>query len=184
MSSQLLDSEILKLQLHIECPICMEILENVHTVPDCQHRFCKVCIEHALQKCNTKCPSCRGHIKSARYLRRDNAFHEIVQSLGSSIEACVSNHQEASEKERVQAALDEFTNRKNLFKCQICSITLERAYVSTECNHRFCLGCISISDENKQCPCCITTDQATKIVEDNQYGELVSLFNVQVTLLI
>lgn len=93
-----------------------------------------------------------------------------------------------NEEERVHLALAEFTSRTNFLRFQICSKTLERAYVSIECNSRFCLGCISNADEKTQfqCQCswCIATDQATKIVEDNQYGQLVSLFSGSITLLV
>lgn len=170
-----LASEFLKLQLHIECPICFEVLLDAHTIPDCQHRFCGECIKQALVSGNTGCPTCRNCIESPSALRADASFHAIVQTLGHLISDCkIECSCEISEAEKIQLALNEFKNYTGYFTCQVCSNILEKAFLSTQCNHRFCFDCVTSKDE--RCPCC-RNDRVTNMVEDRQYGDLVRVQN-------
>lgn len=163
-----LTSEILKLQLHVECPICFEVLSDAHTIPDCQHRFCGNCIKQALQS-GTGCPTCRKYIESPSVLRVDASFHVMVQTLGRLISDCEISS-EISEIEQIQFALKGFKRYTGYLTCQLCNNILDKAFLSTQCNHRFCFGCVS--SVNKRCPCCRNSN-VTNIVEDRQYGDLV-----------
>ncbi|GFH47117.1 hypothetical protein CTEN210_03592 [Chaetoceros tenuissimus] len=62
------------------CPICLEKLNDPHIVPECCHRFCKGCIEEALEY-RRECPICRGRVTSRRALRRDEVFGKLVHLL-------------------------------------------------------------------------------------------------------
>lgn len=50
----------------VNCAICMEVLEEPLMVPDCEHTFCRRCIEGALQNSTTNdqkcCPQCRTKV--------------------------------------------------------------------------------------------------------------------------
>ncbi|GFH47112.1 hypothetical protein CTEN210_03587 [Chaetoceros tenuissimus] len=62
------------------CPICLEKLNDPHIVPECCHRFCKGCIEEALEY-RRECPICRGRVTSRRSLRRDEVFGKLLRLL-------------------------------------------------------------------------------------------------------
>ena len=62
------------------CPICFEIFDDPHIIPECCHRFCKSCIEESLGH-KKECPLCRGVVKSRRSLRKDNPFRDLLQRL-------------------------------------------------------------------------------------------------------
>lgn len=49
----------------VNCAICMEVLEDPLMVPDCEHTFCRQCIEGALQNATDDqhcCPQCRSMV--------------------------------------------------------------------------------------------------------------------------
>ncbi|GFH47123.1 hypothetical protein CTEN210_03598 [Chaetoceros tenuissimus] len=62
----------------ISCPICLEMFNDPHIVPECCHRFCKGCIEEALEY-RKECPICRGRVTSRRALRRDEVFGNLLR---------------------------------------------------------------------------------------------------------
>ncbi|GFH47124.1 hypothetical protein CTEN210_03599 [Chaetoceros tenuissimus] len=62
----------------ISCPICLEMFNDPHIVPECCHRFCKDCIEEALEH-RKECPICRSRVTSRRALRRDEVFCNLVR---------------------------------------------------------------------------------------------------------
>ncbi|GFH44508.1 hypothetical protein CTEN210_00982 [Chaetoceros tenuissimus] len=62
------------------CPICFEMFNDPHIVPECCHRFCKRCIEEALEY-RRECPICRGRVTSRRALRRDEVFGKLMRLL-------------------------------------------------------------------------------------------------------
>ena len=85
------------IQEHLECPICLESLQNPH-MTRCGHRFCKTCIENYIreaQKQNKEkcCPSCREHIVSKRDLRKDEFIKRIVDIV------CQDSNTEKKEKQ-------------------------------------------------------------------------------------
>eukprot|EP00956_Cyclotella_meneghiniana_P022863 scaffold43671_cov21-Cyclotella_meneghiniana.AAC.1 len=173
-----LTTEILKLQLHVECPICFDVLSDAHTIPDCQHRFCGDCIKQALQS-GTGCPTCRKYIESTSVLRVDASFHVMVQTLGRLISDCEISS-EISEIEQIQFALKGFMGYTGYLTCQLCNNILKEAFLSTQCNHRFCFDCVS--SVNEMCPCCRNSN-VTNMVEDRQYGDLVKAINNMISFL-
>lgn len=57
--------------LGIHCAICSDILEDPRMVPDCEHSFCRECIERALNEIRPpRCPTCRGNLSSPNVLSR------------------------------------------------------------------------------------------------------------------
>ncbi|GFH46426.1 hypothetical protein CTEN210_02900 [Chaetoceros tenuissimus] len=53
----------------LQCPICFEIMNDVHIISQCCHRFCKKCITDAFLH-NSKCPVCRAEYTIGE-LRKD-----------------------------------------------------------------------------------------------------------------
>ena len=45
-----------------ECVICMNRLRRCKACPQCNNKFCIVCLEHWLEK-HITCPTCRAHLK-------------------------------------------------------------------------------------------------------------------------
>ncbi|GFH49149.1 hypothetical protein CTEN210_05625 [Chaetoceros tenuissimus] len=66
-----------------ECPVCLELLQDVHVIPECMHRFCHSCITKSLDKCGRECPSCRCRIVGKRGLRKDVVMEGILQQIAS-----------------------------------------------------------------------------------------------------
>ena len=66
-----------------ECPVCLELLQDVHVIPECMHRFCQSCITKSLDKCGRECPSCRCRIVGKRGLRKDVVMEGILQQIAS-----------------------------------------------------------------------------------------------------
>ena len=66
-----------------ECPICLQYCTDTHLNPDCNHRFCGICIKKCIRKCNHECPTCRERIPTYRQLRRDGQFDRIVSLISS-----------------------------------------------------------------------------------------------------
>ncbi|GFH46430.1 hypothetical protein CTEN210_02904 [Chaetoceros tenuissimus] len=54
----------------LQCPICFEIMNDVHIIPTCCHRFCKKCITDAFNHNGKNCPVCRAEY-SIGDVRRD-----------------------------------------------------------------------------------------------------------------
>ena len=44
----------------LQCPICFEIMNDVHIISRCCHRFCKKCITDAFNRNGKNCPVCRA----------------------------------------------------------------------------------------------------------------------------
>ncbi|GFH47121.1 hypothetical protein CTEN210_03596 [Chaetoceros tenuissimus] len=72
------DSDITTDVHDTSCPICFEIFNDPHIVPECCHRFCKGCIEEALEY-RRECPICRARVTSRRALRRDEVFGNLMR---------------------------------------------------------------------------------------------------------
>lgn len=73
--------KLLSIVTHLECPICLTIIEDTHIIPDCSHRFCGSCIKTSLMKCNNECPTCRTHVATKRRLRTDDLFDNLVRVI-------------------------------------------------------------------------------------------------------
>ena len=66
-----------QLKIELECPICLDELDDPHLIPECGHRFCCSCIKDAIQKSGHECPLCRSRITSKRGLRKDKLIGRI-----------------------------------------------------------------------------------------------------------
>lgn len=50
--------------MNTSCSICLEVInENDKCTLNCNHQFCKKCIDECLQKNNQTCPNCRAPIQ-------------------------------------------------------------------------------------------------------------------------
>ena len=168
---------LIKIQMQIECPICLQVLEDTHTSPSCQHRFCKTCIQESLRKCSNSCPQCRSNIPTKRSLRADYAFHALVQSLTPIVDEIDPDSLEQNLEMNVRDIYQDLKNMRWNFLCSCCEEPLKSCLVSSECNHRFCQECFrkNCTDEKQtsECPSC-SHSVKTSFVQDKQYDELVS----------
>ena len=71
-----------------KCPICLDIIQEAVVIPECFHRFCKTCLERALEIGNHECPNCRIHTTSKRSLRKDTHFDSLIQLIYPDLEVC------------------------------------------------------------------------------------------------
>ena len=67
---------------HLQCPVCLSIMDDAHIIPDCGHRFCGNCIKSSLRLCKNECPSCRTPVATKRRLRCDDIFDNLVSMCG------------------------------------------------------------------------------------------------------
>ncbi|CAD5114797.1 DgyrCDS3839 [Dimorphilus gyrociliatus] len=63
---------------HIICPVCMNILQDVH-ITTCGHKFCGKCIIEAIDR-RQKCPCCNGSLNPDSVIR-DLSFNELIISI-------------------------------------------------------------------------------------------------------
>ncbi|KAK7252304.1 hypothetical protein RIF29_36150 [Crotalaria pallida] len=70
-----------------QCPICLGIIRKTRTVSNCQHRFCKECIEKSMRLSNNECPACRKHCASRRSTRDDPNFDAMIALIFPDIDA-------------------------------------------------------------------------------------------------
>ena len=67
------------------CTICMkEELDNNNTyTTDCNHMFCKECLDDWFQRGNQTCPLCRSHIDTYQY--KDEKYKLIIHKIENNI---------------------------------------------------------------------------------------------------
>ena len=61
--------------MNISCSICLETLNDKCTL-NCNHSFCKKCVDEWLQKNNKTCPNCRSLIQS--YYNNDKIINYCI----------------------------------------------------------------------------------------------------------
>ena len=47
------------------CPVCLGLICEPTTAPECGHSFCRNCLVQSLQKTHQRCPACRTTIAEA-----------------------------------------------------------------------------------------------------------------------
>lgn len=63
-----------------ECPICLEnIEEEEQSILNCNHIFCKKCIDDYIKQKKNTCPLCRGEIKNYSY--QGNIYNFIYTTI-------------------------------------------------------------------------------------------------------
>ncbi|GFH46343.1 hypothetical protein CTEN210_02817 [Chaetoceros tenuissimus] len=55
----------------LQCPICFDMMSNVHVITKCCHRFCKSCISQSYEQRGNKCPVCRTDFSFHTDIRKD-----------------------------------------------------------------------------------------------------------------
>lgn len=66
----------------VTCPLCLDIMTNVHCITSCHHRFCGDCIRTAFDMNGKNCPVCRGEIDDAETdVKKDHTLTKIVSSI-------------------------------------------------------------------------------------------------------
>ena len=76
-----------KLNIELECPICLQILHETTVVKECMHRFCSECIQKCLRVGKNECPSCRINVPSRRSLFLDKNYDKIINMIYPDLEA-------------------------------------------------------------------------------------------------
>ncbi len=63
-----------------QCPICLEpVQEDEHSILNCNHIFCKKCIDDYIKQKKYTCPLCRGEIKN--YSHQGNIYNFIYTTI-------------------------------------------------------------------------------------------------------
>jgi len=77
------------LNSHIVCPLCNGYLRDAHTIVECLHTFCKICLfkffqkleeEHGLE-CRYSCPKCHLRLEGTDPLRNRVRFDRSLQNI-------------------------------------------------------------------------------------------------------
>ena len=48
-----------RLTSHQQCAICLEAIKDCKTLPECQHSFCRECVDQSFRTGKKECPMCR-----------------------------------------------------------------------------------------------------------------------------
>eukprot|EP01138_Halocafeteria_seosinensis_P009287 gb/GECG01009491.1/.p1 GENE.gb/GECG01009491.1/~~gb/GECG01009491.1/.p1 ORF type:complete len:377 (+),score=63.07 gb/GECG01009491.1/:1-1131(+) len=74
-----------ELNKQLVCPLCNHYFRDAHTVPDCLHTFCKICIVHYCAIINAACPLCEVPIGDpTAIVKPDTVIQGLVDTvLGS-----------------------------------------------------------------------------------------------------
>lgn len=63
-----------------QCPICLEqVQEEEQSILNCNHIFCKKCIDDYIKQKKNTCPLCRGEIKNYSY--QGNIYNFIYTTI-------------------------------------------------------------------------------------------------------
>ncbi|GFH44505.1 hypothetical protein CTEN210_00979 [Chaetoceros tenuissimus] len=147
------------------CPICFEIFDDPHIIPDCCHRFCKSCIEESLGH-RKECLLCRGIVRSRRSLRKDEPFRDLLQRLENASlnqgnaefpRKRISNDAEGMKSlQSIKISpLSPSTDIADTTCCPKCLKYLDDPFIVQECCHRYCGTCIEEEvGDKKGCMVC------------------------------
>ena len=70
------------LNSHLVCTICNGYFRDAHTVQECLHTFCKVCITLHAIKSHNKCPTCQASLgHNMQDVRPDHTLQSLVGKL-------------------------------------------------------------------------------------------------------
>ena len=75
-----------EMQNILQCPMCLDVLNDPVCVKRCLHKFCASCIEKYNRLEKKQCPSCRADIGSRRVLRHDRELQSIIETVIPDIE--------------------------------------------------------------------------------------------------
>ncbi|GFH46373.1 hypothetical protein CTEN210_02847 [Chaetoceros tenuissimus] len=81
----------------LKCPICFDIMSNVHVITKCCHRFCKSCITQSFEKRGNKCPVCKTKVSFHTGIRKDPLLGKITMLAKEKDDRNVSLQLELSE---------------------------------------------------------------------------------------
>ncbi|GFH46337.1 hypothetical protein CTEN210_02811 [Chaetoceros tenuissimus] len=92
---------------NMQCPICFDIMSNVHVITKCCHRFCKGCITQSFEQRGNKCPVCRTDFSFQTDIRKDpllGKFAMLAKEKDDRIDSLQSELSEAMQREQVLKA--------------------------------------------------------------------------------
>ncbi|GFH58532.1 hypothetical protein CTEN210_15008 [Chaetoceros tenuissimus] len=143
------------------CPICFEIFDDPHIIPECCHGFCKSCIEKSLGH-RKECPLCRGLVRSRRSLRKDEPFRDLLQRLENGSLNRVQSKRISNDAEGMKplesikiSPLRASTDFADTTCCSKCLKYLDDPFIVQECCHRYCGTCIEEEvGHKKECMVC------------------------------
>ncbi|GFH46342.1 hypothetical protein CTEN210_02816 [Chaetoceros tenuissimus] len=81
----------------LQCPICFDIMSNVHVITKCCHRFCKNCITQSYEQRGSTCPVCRIEFSSPDDIRKDPLLGKITMFAKEKDDRNVALQSELSE---------------------------------------------------------------------------------------
>ena len=68
---------------HLTCTLCDQLFTDAHTICECLHTFCKVCLEEHIEE-HQSCPTCGIRIKqgtAVAQIRSDHALKNLVAKI-------------------------------------------------------------------------------------------------------
>lgn len=151
---------------HFKCPVCLDIMTDIYSVPNCLHKICYKCADNSIRKCYHRCPECRISVPTKRILRNDERYEQLKTQIfgeGGLIEKIGRNNQ--AQNDRLRKSMTRY------FLCSLCKSLPKKTCVVPECMHRFCSDCLDTDCDS--CPECeIQITSKLPIREDSNFDEL------------
>lgn len=109
---------------------------------------------------------------NVREMKADSKFFGRfqVKNLFSIIKSSQTNENGA----HLNVTIDSLKALSWHFLCPVCDETLTQVHISSECLHRFCVGCIGPLGSRNKCPCCEVSSTNSTFSLDKQFDEIVS----------
>ncbi|KAM7264406.1 hypothetical protein ACFE04_002089 [Oxalis oulophora] len=106
-------NQLAALRKEVTCAICLGIIRRTKMIQDCFHRFCRHCIEEAMQKGKKECPICRQEFASRRSLKDDPGYDTVIAIMFGDITEYEADEARLNEEEM---ALKKKTNEQVVLK--------------------------------------------------------------------
>ncbi|GFH49056.1 hypothetical protein CTEN210_05532 [Chaetoceros tenuissimus] len=170
------------------CPICFEIFDDPHIIPECCHRFCKFRIEESLGH-RKECPLCRGVVRSRRSLRKDEPFRDLLllmkdctlnQGNTELQNERISNNAEGMKPlESIKILPRRIHDVTDATCCLKCLNYLDDPFIVQDCCHRYCGTCIEEEvGRKKECMVCksrVTSHRSYR--RDEAFAEILRMLH-------
>lgn len=160
------DNKELLLPLNTSCPICLDSINSLANLDNCNHDFCRECIVNWSTKTNL-CPLCKKEFKKIIYYEKNKKKEIRVKKKRLEIEY---------DEQDLENLIDEADDN-----CMMCGSSHDQAnlLVCDSCAynvcHTYCDGLDRIPDEEWICNHC--REEVLEIIEEseNDYEEIESL---------
>jgi hypothetical protein len=95
----------------LQCPVCFDIMDDVHMIPHCCHRFCKKCITDAFHRNGKTCPVCRVEYALGE-LRKDPLLCKFAMLV----------HEKEEQNKALSVELADLKRKYNVYNDEVISI--------------------------------------------------------------